>query len=187
MSKRRAHSSIDRLPRDLQETLRRMIVDNEFPFDFVGVQEGKPKYEDLVDYCRQFGHKVSPSAVGRYGRQMRTMARMKEAGVLAREVMSSKDTENASQTQKAVAEMLTAIVIETAANDEDLTPKQLRELACTVKDCTAIAIKSEEYVRSQVEKKALAAAESTKSKLTKAGVDRKLIQEIIDEHLGIIK
>jgi len=187
MSKRRAHSSIDRLPKDLRETLRRMIVDNEYPFDFSGDTDGKPKYEDLVDYCRQAGHKVSPSAVGRFGRRMRTMARMKEAGILARETMAGLSDENASQTQKAVAEMLTAIVIETAANDESLTPKQLRELACTVKDCTAIAIKSEQYVKSQIEKKAAAAARSTKSKLTKAGVDRKLIQEIIDEHLGIVK
>ncbi len=187
MSKRRAHSSIDRLPKDLQETLRRMIIDNEYPYDFVGEQEGKPKYEDLVEYCRQAGHKVSRSAVGRYGRSIRVLARMKEAGIIAREAMAGLDDENASQTQKAVAEMLTAIVIETAADNDKLTPKQLRELACTVKDCTAIAIKSEQYVKSQIEKKAAAAAKSTKSKLTKAGVDRKLIQEIIDEHLGITK
>ena len=187
MSKRRTHSSIDRLPKELQETLRRMIIDNEFPFDYCGDTEGKPKYEDLVDYCRQQGHKVSKSSVGRFGKRMRTLARMKEAGALTREVMADLTDEKASQTQKAVAEMLTAIVIETAADNDKLTPKQLRELACTVKDCTAIAIKSEEYVRSQIEKKAAAAAKSTKGKLTKAGVDSKLIQEIIDEHLGIVK
>ncbi|MBW8017075.1 MAG: DUF3486 family protein [Planctomycetes bacterium] len=186
MSKRRAHSSIDRLPKDLQETLRRMIIDNEYPFDFSGEQEGKPKYEDLVDYCRQAGHKVSRSAVGRYGRSIRVLARMKEAGVLAREVMSGLSDENASQTQKAVAEMLTAIVIETAANDDSLTPKQLRELACTVKDCTAIAIKSEQYVKSQIEKKAKAAVKKITEIAGKKQIDPETLKAIREQIYGIL-
>ena len=42
-------------------------------------------------------------------------------------------------------------------------------------------------MREQLARKVEAAAKSTKKKLTKAGVNRKLIQEIIDEHLGVVK
>ena len=187
MGKRRTHSSIDNLPNDLQEALRRMIVDNEYPYDFKGEQDGTPTYEDLADYCEDQGHQISPSAIGRFGMRMRTLARMKQAGVITREVMADLTEEKATQTQKAVAEMITAIVIEYVAGTDNITPKQIRDLASTVKDCTAIAIKSDEYVREQFNKKAEAAAESTKAKLTKAGVNNKLIQEIVDEHLGVVK
>ncbi|MCK4958946.1 MAG: DUF3486 family protein [Planctomycetes bacterium] len=187
MDKRRVHSSIDRLPAHLQDSLRRMIVDNEYPYDFAGQQDGTPRYEDLVDYCRHQGHKISPSAIGRYGKRMRTLARMKQAGMITREVMSDLTEEKASQTQKAVAEMITAVVIDYVSGTDNITPKQIKDLACTVKDCTAIAIKSDQYVREQLETKAEVAAESTKEKLKKAGVDNKLIQEIVDEHLGVVK
>ena len=48
-------------------------------------------------------------------------------------------------------------------------------------------MKADTYIRERVKKKAEAAAKSTEKKLKKAGVNRKLIQEIIDEHLGVVK
>ncbi len=131
---RRTHSSIDRLPRDLHEVLVRMLVDNIWPADMPSRPDdydGKPMYEDCVAYCAEKGFLVSPSAMGRFGMQMRTQAMIKNAGLIASETMADLD-------------------------DED-SPKIIK------------------------------AAASTKKKLGAAGVDRKLIQEIIDEHLGVVK
>lgn len=186
---RRTHSSIDKLPQGLQQTLTRMVCDNEWPDDFKGPRshEGNPRYDDMVAYCGQKGHRISASAIGRFGMRMRTLSRMKNAGLITREVMADLNDERASQTQKAVAEMITATMIEFVSDNENFTAKQIRDIAKAVKDCTAVAISSDKYVREQLGKKVKAAAESTKNKLTSAGVDRKLIQEIIDEHLGVVK
>ena len=52
---------------------------------------------------------------------------MKEAGLIVRSVMDGLDAENASQTQKAVAELLTARAIEIAA-EKNLNTKQINGL-----------------------------------------------------------
>lgn len=191
MSKRRTHSSIDRLPRGLQQTIRQMLIDNIWPSDYPSLMDaievGKPRYEDVVTYCKHKGFDVSLSAIGRFGKRMRTIARMKQAGVITREVMADISNEKASQTQKAVAEMITAVAIEFISGQEEFTAKQLRDVATAMRDCTSIAINSDRYVRDQIEVKVKAAAEGTRKKLKKAGVDRKVIQEIIDEHLGVTK
>lgn len=188
MSKdRRTHSTIDKLPAGLRETLTAMLVDNFWPDDFEGHYDGKPRYEDLVAYCRLKGFNVSESAIGRFGKRMRMLARMKQAGVITREVMADIDDEKASATQKAVAEMITATTIDFITDHDKFGAKEIKDIAKAMKDCTAIAINADKYIREQISKKVTAAADSTKKKLTKAGVDRKLIQEIIDEHLGVVK
>jgi len=186
MTKRRTHSSIDRLPASLRETLTRMLVDNEWPADYPGVRDGTPTYEDLVSYCVCQGHSVSLSAIGRFGMRMRTLARMKNAGVIVRDVMKDLTAEKASATQKAVSEIITAQIIE-FASEEKLTAKEIQNIARAVKDCTQVSINADKYIREQISEKVTAAAASTKKKLSKAGVNRKLIQEIIDEHLGVVK
>jgi hypothetical protein len=195
---RRIHSSIDKLPAGLRDALTRMIVDNEWPADFppgkmVGFSGkdaelvGTPKYEDLVTYCQFKGYMVSPSAIGRFGMRLRTLARMKQAGIITREIMSDITNEKASATQKAVAEMITAVGIEFVSGHDNFDAEEIRDIAKAMKDCTAIAINADKYIREQLAKKIKDSAESTKKKLTKAGVNRKLIQEIIDEHLGVVK
>ncbi len=131
-----------------------MLVDGEYPDDFKGDREGKPKYKDLVIYCAQHNAKVSSSAIGRFGMRMRTLSRMKQAGVISRQVMEGLTDEKASSTQKAVAEMITAITIEFVSSNDDFTTKQIAEVAKAMKDCTAIAIKSDEYTRTRLETKA---------------------------------
>lgn len=196
-SDRRTHSSIDKLPAEIREAVIRMIVDGEWPDDFPeqvlaemenskAGMPGKPRYEDMVTYCLHKGHKIAQSSMGRFGKRMRVMARMKNAGAIARETMDGLTGEHASKTQKAVAEIITAQIIEIAAED-NLSTKQIRELATAVKDCTAVSISADKYIREQIEKKIEAATQSTKKKLTKAGVNQKLIQEIMDEHLGVTK
>ncbi len=60
-------------------------------------------------------------------------------------------------------------------------------MSTAIRDCAGVSIKADQYRQQQLKQKATTAATNTKEKLTKAGVDRKLIQEIIDEHLGVIK
>jgi hypothetical protein len=118
--------------------------------------------------------------------RMRTLARMKNAGVIVRDVMKDLTAEKASATQKAVAEIITAQVIE-FASESNLTAKEIQNIARAVKDCTSVSINADKYIREQIGKRLEASAKSTKDKLKKAGVNRKLIQEIIDEHLGVVK
>lgn len=187
MSKdRRTHSTIDKLPAKLRDVLIRMLVDDVWPADFMGEPKGKPRYEDLVLYCNQKGFTVSESAIGRFGMRMRTLASMKNAGVIARDVMKDLTAEKASATQKAVAEIITAKIIE-FASEQNLTAKEIQNIARAVKDCTRVSIDADKYIREQLTEKIKAAAKSTKKKLTKAGVNRKIVQEIIDEHLGVVK
>jgi len=187
MAKRRTHSSIDKLPGGLRDILTRMVVDGQWPSDFtgdLGDYQGKPRYEDLVAYCLQNGHNVSPSAIGRWAKNLLALAMMKQKGVIVRNVMATLGDQTASETQKAAVELITAQAIELAIS-ENLTPKQISELAKSFKDCAYVSITADKYIRDQIAAKAKAAAESTKQKLTSAGVDRKLIQEIVDEHLGV--
>jgi hypothetical protein len=100
--------------------------------------------------------------------------------------MSDLTAEKATETQKAAAEMITARVLELVCTDE-LSSRQAKEVAAAVRDCTSVSMKADQYIREQIGKKLEASAKSTKAKLSKAGVDRKLIQEIIDEHLGVVK
>jgi hypothetical protein len=195
---RRVHSSIERLPRDLQDILIRMVTDAYWPGDFpfeksfgfsneLAEPKGRPRYQDLVIYCVFKGYSVSESAMGRWAKTMRMLERMKQAGVITREVMANITGEKASATQKAVAEMITATTIEFISEHDSFSAEDLRDIAKAMKDCTAIAINADKYIRDQIGKRLEASAKLTKEKLTKAGVNRKLIQEIIDEHLGVVK
>lgn len=191
MTKRRTHSSIDNLPQGLRDILMRMIVDNEWPSDYPMLGElgptGTPRYEDLASYCRHKGFAVSESAIGRFAMRMRTLARMKQAGVITRDVMKDLTNEKTSATQKAAAEMITAIGIEFVSNKDNFTAVEIRDTAKAMKDCAAIAINADKYIREQIAAKVAESAKHTREKLTKAGVNTKLIQEIIDEHLGVVK
>jgi Bacteriophage Mu, Gp27 len=191
MARRRTHSSIDLLPRDLLDVITRMLIDGIWPEDYPSLMDaievGKPRYEDIVRYCKHKGFDVSPSAIGRWAKRMFNWSRMKEMGLIARETMKDVADNSVSVTQKAAAEIITAHIIDLATSDDKITAKQARDLATAVKDCVMVTIKSNDYSREEQIKKAEKVAESTKKKLKKAGVDRKVIQEIIDEHLGVTK
>ncbi len=186
MSKRRTHSVIDRLPEDLRDVLMRMIVDNVWPDDWLGPRDGNPTYDDLVMYCSTQDIVVSRSAIGRWAKRMQVYALMKSAAGIATNAMKGLSDENATQIQKAAAEIITAKIIELSVSD-NLSAKEITCIASAVRDCTAVSMKADTYIREQVQKKAEAAAKNTKKKLEKAGVNRKVIQEIIDEHLGVVK
>jgi len=185
MTKRRTHSTIDKLPTVLREAITRMLVDNEWPDDCGAVVKGTPRYEDVVSYCKFKGYVVSESAVGRFGMRMRTLSRMKQAGVITREIMADLTNEKASQTQKACAEMITAVAIEFVAGHDDLNSKQISDVAKAMKDCTAIAINADKYIRDQIDKKIKAADKSISDIAVKKKIPDDVLKMIKEQVYGI--
>ena len=188
---RRTHSTIDKLPASLRDTLTRMIVDNVWPDDFPRqkgtdpVLTGKPRYEDLVTYSRQKGFVVSESAVGRFGMRMRMLARMKQAGVIVRDVMKNLNAEKASETQKAVAEMITAQTIEFISSQDDLSAKQIKEISQAMRDCTQVSINADKYIREQLNKKIEAADKKISAIAVKKKIDPETLKAIREQVYGI--
>lgn len=189
---RRVHSVIDRLPSELRVTLVNMICDNDWPPDFpfnksAEEPKGNPRYEDLVTYCVFKGYSVSLSAIGRFGKRMRILARMKQAGAITREIMADINAEKASATQKAVAEMITATTIDFITEHDNYSAKELRDIATAMKDCTSIAINADKYTREQVKAKAdLADKEITKI-AEKKQIDPETLKIIREQIYGIVK
>jgi hypothetical protein len=186
MKVRRTHSSIDNLPAALQKALEAMLVDNTWPADYASKKTGKPKYADLERYCRQLGFEVSKSAIGRYGVRMRTLAKMKETGLIVRSVMEGLDGENASQTQKAVAELLTARAIE-IASEKKLNSKQIREMSQAMKDCGTVSIQAEKFKQDQLKQKAEKAAKNIQTLVDKKQLSPETLKIIREQIYGIVK
>ncbi|RKY06888.1 MAG: hypothetical protein DRP56_06610, partial [Planctomycetota bacterium] len=92
MSKR-THSTIDKLPADLRETITRMVTDGLWPdgFDNEKDRHGKPTYGDIVVHCQRKGFDVSHSAVGRWGKRLLAFALLRGRAELVRSVMSDND------------------------------------------------------------------------------------------------
>jgi len=73
--KNRVHSSIDLLPKELQENVVYMLIGDGWPSDYKGKKKGKPCYYDIVNYCKQKGYTVSKSAIGRANQRLQAMAK----------------------------------------------------------------------------------------------------------------
>ncbi len=195
MSKnRRTHSSIDRLPRAMRDILTAMIVDNEWPADFPTLgpegkeadRSGTPRYEDCAHYLALKGHEVSKSAIGRFGKRMRILARMKQSGVIVRDVMGDLNDEKASATQKAVAEMITAITIDFISSHDSYTAREIKEVAKAIKDCTAVSINADKYIREQLSKKVEQADKKITEIVKKKKIDPEVLKMIREQVYGII-
>lgn len=182
---RRTHSSIDTLPAEIREQLIRMVVDNEWPAGFSG-GEGAPRYEDCCEWLRSRGQTISLSALGRWAVKMRLMARLRQSSELVRTVMADLTAENAAQTQKAAAEMITAITIDFAAQNESWNASDIRQVARAMRDCGAIAIQADEYVRGQVEKKTKAADRAITELAGKKKIDPETLKAIREQVYGIL-
>jgi hypothetical protein len=62
----RVHSSLDKLPIELQDTLGLMITDNKWPEDFpYDTNSVIPRYKDMARYAKFKGYEISKSAVAR--------------------------------------------------------------------------------------------------------------------------
>ena len=157
---KRPHSTIDKLPADLRETITRMVTDGLFPegFDNEKDRHGTPTYGDIVVYCQRKGFDVSHSAVGRWAKKRQVFEFLRSRAEIVRSVMTDgDDTADFSDTQRAAADLISARILETACSSE-LTTKQTKELAAAAKDCADIRIKTDKY-RSQIEARAIAAYE----------------------------
>ena len=186
MAKRRTHSSIDKLPADLRDTLTRMVVDGQWPPDFIADHEGKPHYEDLVAYCSHRGQPVSLSAIGRWAKNLLALAMMKQKGAIVRNVMATLGDQTASETQKAAVELITAQAIDVILSQDSLTPKQISELAKTFKDCAYVSITADKYIREQVSARAKAADKEITAIAGKKKIDPETLRVIREQVYGIV-
>lgn len=185
MTNRRTHSAIDKLPRALQKSLEQMLVDNIWPEDFKGKTSGKPRYKDLEAYCKQKGHPVAKSSIGRFGKRMRVLAQMKESGLIVRSVMENLNEADTSQTQKAVAELLTARAIELASASK-MNSKQIKEVAQAIRDCAGISIKADQYRQDQIKQKAAYATKNIEA-IGKKEISPETLKMIREQIYGIVK
>lgn len=183
---RRTHSSLDSLPRDVKLTIDRMLIDGDWPDDHSGkslglAEGGKPTYANVVEYLGRVGYKFSHSAVGRYAKPLVFFARYRESAAFAADIMSEAKSNAQGQTQKAVAEMATAMLIDALASGDKLSPKEMSLICSAVKDCTQVAIKADQYKQQQFEAKTKALAESVEKTYKKeiAPETMKLIREQI--------
>ncbi len=163
----------------------RMAVDNVWPEDWLGKKDGKPTYDDMVLYCSTQDCVVSRSAIGRWAKRMQVYERMKTAGTIAREVMEGLSDENATQTQKAAAEIITAQIIELSVS-ENLNAKEIANVAKAAKDCTAVAMKADTYIRDRAKAKAEAAVKKITKIATKKKIDPEVLKQIREEVYGIV-
>ncbi|MBW8017141.1 MAG: DUF3486 family protein [Planctomycetes bacterium] len=184
--KRRTHSTIDLLPKQLQEAIMLMVVDSVWPDDHKGARSGKPRYKDAASYIAQKGHNVSVYAVGRYARRLRHFARMKDAGQTVRDVMSNLNNEKASATQKATAELITAVIIDSLANGDEPTIEDLKNLAKAVKDCAWVSMKADEYIRQRIAERVEKADKNISLIGKKKRIDPETLKAIKEQVYGII-
>lgn len=187
MSKRRSHSSIDNLPSRLQDVCRRMVVDGLWPPDCPRVCEGRPTYDHIVEYCSFNGHSISRSAVGRWAKGLRAIERMATAGLIARQTMANMTGEDAPKTQKAAAEMMTALLLDFMVSDDDYSSKQLKEISQAIRDCAQVSINADKYIRTQIAEKVKEADSRITKIVAKKKIDPDVLKQIREEVYGIIK
>jgi len=175
MTKRRTHSSIDTLPAAVRDAMTAMVVDGAWPADYPGRSEGRPTYEDIVAFADAKGHCLSRSAVGRWAKGLRVIERMRTAGLIARETMAGLTAEDAPKTQKAAAEMATALLLDYMTEHENYSSKELKEVAQAVRDCALVSIKADTYARDAV----AARLKKADEEITKIGDHRKIDPETL--------
>ena len=181
---RRTHSTIDSLPAKFKDTITRMIVDDAWPDDWAGETDGKPRYEDIVKYGKLKGHKLSKSAVGRYGMRLRSITKMKNAGLVVKDIMSDLDEDSITETQKAAAQMITAQLIDLVANADKMTSKEIKEVSQAIQSLTNSLIQSDKHLGQQIAAKAALAVEEVEKK---TNLDKKTLKIIREQIYGIVK
>lgn len=181
---KRTHSSMDALPAGLRETITRMVTDGWWPEDLGDGREGKPTYDDIVEYIVLSGYSISRSAVGRWAKQLTALERMRTAAGIARTVMQDYEA-NATETQKAAAEMMTARIIELTA-DETLKPKDISMISGAIRDCMTVSLKADQYIRQQIKEKIAAADKAVTAIARKKQIDPETLKMIREQIYGIV-
>jgi hypothetical protein len=117
---------------------------------------------------------------------MRLLARMRQAGVIVRDVMKDLTREKASETQKAVAEMITAQTIDFISSQDGMSAKEIMDVSRAIKDCTQVSISADKYIRDQLAVKADAAVEKIAELGKKKNLDSRTLKMIREEIYGIV-
>lgn len=188
---RKTHSTIDLLSDVVRNAVTLMIVDNTWPDDYKGQKIGKPQYAHMAEYVHQKGEKISVAAIGRYARKLRVLSQMKNAATIARDIMENVDGAEVSATQKAAAEMLTALQLEFMVSNQNLDSKEIRDVSAAMKNCTTVVLAADKYIRERLSEKVKEAKKEI-GKIrpgTKISPDvlraiREQVYGIIDDHLG---
>jgi hypothetical protein len=189
---RRTHSTIDQLPADLRETITRMVVDSQWPDDYTPADDadaannGKPRYVDIVAYCLDKGWPVSLSSLGRWAKGLQAFERMRTAAGLAKQIMADVKDENASESHKAAAEIITAQIIDLAAK-EDLSPKDIAMIASAVRANAETVMRADRYQRDRVADKAKQADAAIQTIAAKKKIDPETLKAIQEQIYGIVK
>ena len=190
----RKHRNIDKLPKDLVNIIIDMAVDNIWPDDFKGEKAGHPRYEDMARYVQQKGHSISVYAIGRFCRRLRTYAKMKNASQLVRDAMKLPGKARVSETQKAVAEMITAVIIEYVSSQSEFNARDINNLARAARDCTQVAITADKYIRERIQENIASASQQIGVIAKKKNIDpatlkaiREQVYGIVDDRLGYTK
>jgi hypothetical protein len=110
--------------------------------------------------------------------------RMRTAAGIARQVMKDVASANVGETQKAAAEIITAQIIEIASS-EDLTAQDTKSIANAIRNCTAVAMKANDYVLDQIKHRAEAAVKSVEKTLKKKQIDPETLKMIREQIYGI--
>ncbi len=186
MSKRRTHSTVDRLPPQLRESLLRMVVDAQCPPDFTLAAEGKPTYDDMVAYCVSQGYTASRSALARWAKEMLAFERIRSASGIVSSVMSGLSGENATKTQKAAADMITALALDFMTSNDDFSSKQLKEVAQCIRDAGQVVIKSEQYQSDRMKQKAAEADKAITAIAGKKKISAEALKQIREQVYGIV-
>ena len=188
---KRTHSSIDRLPEDVRDVMTRMVTDGYWPDEVMPADpdvsgKGKPTYDDMVFYCQCAGHVVSRSAIARWGKKLLAYEKMNLSREIARQIMSGKaDTETATETQKAAAEMMTAQIID-VITEGDLNAKSIAMISGAIRDCTQVALNADKYIRAQIKEKAAAADKAVTDIAKKKQIDPETLKMIREQIYGIV-
>lgn len=169
-----------------------MYIDNKWPADYQGPKNGKPRYEDMVEYCRQRGFTVHMSSIGRHCRRLKVYNKMKEASLTVRQAMKGYDGAQASVTQKAGAELLTALIIEHLTAKETFTVKEWKQLSDAISDCNQVVLAHEKYIKELARKQIKTDLQKVKGLHSRKQIDpetlktiREQVYGIADDHLGL--
>jgi len=185
--KRRTHSTLDSLPAAVRDALTKMVVDGLWPADCPGEHEGRPTYDDMVEYCVLQGLSVSRSAIGRWAKGLRVIEDMKTAGLIARNTMAGMTGEDAPKTQKAAAEYMTAIMLNLMVTEgAEFSPKQIKEVSQGIRDCAQVAINADKHIRTALAEKVKEAGEKIERIAKKKNIDPDVLKRIREEVYGIV-
>jgi hypothetical protein len=109
------------------------------------------------------------------------MERMRTAAGIARTVMAEVDGATATETQKAAAEMMTARIIELAA-DENLKSKDIAMISGAIRDCAKVAQDADKYIRTQIAERTKQAKAKINNELKDVpAAARKAVMDVLDE------